>query len=189
MLALFASTGQIEQNFSLLQLFSSGRKSHTSPQHLLSLMKVRLDGLLPSEFVTCVRADHTSAVKYVPSEQCTRTLRKFLEMFGAHTNGKESDLPRRKIKDQDGKGGETGKCLASLKRKRDQQLAGLSNSQDSPDLAKLKRTAEESAAARAGNDHERLLSRLQALQSENLAFIQAIFSKVYSGHCTPSGCL
>ena len=40
----FASTAEIEQQFSLLQMLSSGRKSHTTLVHLRDAMKVRLDG-------------------------------------------------------------------------------------------------------------------------------------------------
>ena len=44
MAATFASTSEIEQQFSILQMLSCGRKSSTTIAHLRDLMKVRLNG-------------------------------------------------------------------------------------------------------------------------------------------------
>ena len=44
--ATFASTSEIEQQFSLVQMLSSGRKAKTSVSHLRSFLKCRLNGYL-----------------------------------------------------------------------------------------------------------------------------------------------
>ena len=45
MTATFASTSEIEQQFSTVQMLSSGRKARTSLSHLKSMLKVRLNGV------------------------------------------------------------------------------------------------------------------------------------------------
>ena len=44
MACTFASTAEIEQQFSLLELLSNGRKARTTTEHLRSFMKCRLNG-------------------------------------------------------------------------------------------------------------------------------------------------
>ena len=80
---------------------------------------------------------------------------------------RQSELPRRYIKKP--KDSEDGKTLASMKRKRDEQLKTLDKVQDAADVASLSAAAADSSTSRAGADHEHLAKRLRKLQHEMLS--------------------
>jgi hypothetical protein len=73
MIVTFQDTGVIEQDFQHVQAYSSGRKANIDDKMLNSLMKVRLDGPPPDQYVRCERIGASNI--YTPSALCLRVQR------------------------------------------------------------------------------------------------------------------
>ncbi|CAE7814083.1 unnamed protein product [Symbiodinium sp. CCMP2592] len=167
MLGTFAGTGELEQNFSFAEMFTAGRKGSVTVENLRNMLKVRLDGLPPHEFVvSCQEGAHSLSIEK-PSEDCVRTQQRFIQLFGGGSNGRAHDLPRRRKKQRTVDGSidilEGQETVASLKRKRSMQLESLQPEQR-PDVQQL---AEQAAAAaeatKANPSYQNLSKRLSAL--------------------------
>ena len=155
LLAAFPGSGEVEQNFSHLEMYSAHRKSSTSTAHLRrltarhwawlhdlkkshlicqaccrSMLRVRLDGLPPHLYVRTPTLPH-GELQFEPSMDAHETQQMFLSMFGSGKNVcKAANLPRRRMsggqETSSSTNVETGKeTVAGLKTKRNAQLEVL----------------------------------------------------------------
>ena len=142
------------------------------------MLKVRLDGLPPHEFVLSCQEGAGSLSIEKPSEDCVRTQQRFIELFGGGSNGRAHDLPRRRKKQRTVNGSvdviiEGQETVASLKRKRARQLEALQPEQR-PDAQQLAEQAAVAAeATKANPSHQNLAKRLSTLaQAKRRQFLE-----------------
>ncbi|CAE7222893.1 unnamed protein product [Symbiodinium sp. CCMP2592] len=164
-LVSFESTGEIEQDLSHLEMYSSGR----------SLMRCRLDGLPPHEFVVTVQESRERPATYALSADAAETQQLFVDMFGGgRGNVCKNGLPRRTIPKALCAPGEPGEApvlqpgkesRASLKRKRESQVALLSPG-EAPDMAALAAVAANAASDSKGEEHRSVRQAIERIQNQ-----------------------
>ncbi|OLP73877.1 hypothetical protein AK812_SmicGene46741, partial [Symbiodinium microadriaticum] len=174
-LATYASTSEVEQNFSFLEMMSS-------------MLRVRLDGLPPHKFVEQRQDTRTQAATFLLSADAAATQQMFLEKFGGGKNACKSDLPRRSRTLQDAepqtaadvqvqRGKET---KASLKRKRALQVAGLNSATEvCEDTQDLEAVAQNSATLR--QEESPGFEKLKKALTRNATILRNRFLNMISG--------
>ena len=179
MLCAFPSTGELEQNLSFVQMFTTGRQSSTTPEHVRpgsfqtkqqchvkmsnvlrrSLVKCRLDGLPVSDFVVSARTSLAEVVTLLPSQHCLLTQKKFRDLFGGgKRTERKSDLPRRSIPGSR----QDPSSAKGRKRLREEEAAAV-NAEAGPDQEYLRKTAADAASERESEKMLKLLQRLDKL--------------------------
>ena len=164
LLCFWASTAELEQNFSYLKLFESGKKLGAEYTH--AVMKVLLDGPSPSQLSSL-----NSSGQYVVTERIQRVQRMYLKLYGSAKNQRNSVLPRRTMAKAAPKG------LSGLLRNRQAQMQAIAagSSEDGMRLAELPDLTE--LEEKAGEQVENLKKRNAkqiASASKNLEQKQAL---------------
>ena len=97
MLCFWASTAELEQNFSYLKLIESGKKLGAEYTH--AVMKVLLDGPSPAHL-----SPVNASGQYVVTERIQRVQRQYLKLYGSSKNQRKSELATEDLGKTDPKG-------------------------------------------------------------------------------------
>ena len=130
---------------------------------LRSLLKVRLDGLKPEDYVQSHRSHVDAPATYVPSEDCSATMARYLALFGGKGSvyRRRTLLPRRCLPVSLRPNYVEKDTRVSRKRKREGQLEEVQAAQchDADELAQLAASASRAVEAQTG--YQDLVKRLK----------------------------